>query len=289
MDTDALERNPRIIIRKPIILLTLLRNFGHFIRNLGVDFWRWNAKIRDAIESYLAIYCSDSLERCDLCCLGPEMPFENLRKPLKKLKALRLRTYLDQQQNFVQFINESNLPNLQYLYISTFINDINPHEKIHHKNVEYLTVECRRMNAFPFSFENLKELSFFANIEVNDTFCEYIGSMKHLKTMKLKSSELWGSDSLDKLLQDVPLNVEKIRFGLSDSNCRNMSTETMSNFMKQNRTLQTICFAVWTGVRNRASEVWLQQLTLKLSEEWECDMVDPDNMYKFYVMDRKTT
>lgn len=291
VDTNALERNPRLIITNPIILLKLLRNFGHFIRNLGVDFWYLNTKICDAIEIYLAIYCSDSLERFDFSCKGPKKPFENLQKPLKKLKALRLRTHLDQQQNFVQFINESNLPNLQYLYIKTLC-DINSHEKIHHKNVEYLTVECIHMNTFPFSFENLKELNFFGNIEVNDAFCKYIGSMKHLKTMKLKSTyNRWSSDLLDKLLQDVPLNVEKIRFGLREENCRKMSIETITHFMKQSRNLRKMSFVLEIGISNRAAEVWLQELSLKLCEEWESYMMDPYKCYKWYkcyVIERKT-
>lgn len=292
VDTDALERNPRIFIWKPIILLKLLRNFGHFIRNLRVDLWATNAKICDKIAMYLAIYCSDSLERFDFSCNGPKTPFENLQKPFKKVHALRIHTNLDQQQNFVQCINESNFPNLQYLYIQTLYRDINPHEKIHHKNVEYLTVECEHMNAFPFSFENLKELNFFGNIEVNDAFCEYIGSIKHLKTMKLKSKPGWSSDMLDKLLQDVPLNVERIRFGLRDENCRKMSIETISHFMKQNRNLRKMSFVLKRNTNNRASEVWLQELSLKLREEWESHMMDPYKSYiwyKCYVIERKTT
>lgn len=134
-------------------------------------FWHSNTKFLDAIEIYLARYGSDSLERFDLRCQRLKTPFENSQTPFKKLKALRLRTRLDKQQNFVQFINESNLPNLQYLYKATLGANINPHEKIHHKNVEYLTVESRQMNTFPFSFENLKELHFFGNTEVNDAFC----------------------------------------------------------------------------------------------------------------------
>lgn len=302
LDTDVLENYPRIRIRNSIILLKLLRNFGHLIRNLRIDFWFLNTKICDAIENYLATYCSDSLERFEVVCKGrSKTPIENLQKPLKKLKAMRIHTELNRQQNFVQFINESNLPNLQYLAIRC-LSDINPHEKIHHKNVEYLIVECKHLNALPFSFENLKHLNLLANFEVNDAFCEYIGNIKQLKTIKLQALyRCWSADLLDKLLQNVPLNVEKIQFELRAANYRKMSIETISNFIKQSRNLRKFSFILTVGSiygtkdeNTRALELWLQELSLKLSEEWQSYMMDAYKYielrrYKCYVIERKTT
>lgn len=110
---------------------------------------------------------------------------------------------------------------------------------LHHKNVEYFSVECDDMHAFPFSFKNLKRLNFCGNIQENDTICKYIGSMKHLKTIKLNSSfNKWDSDLFDKLLLDILLNLEKIQFGVNDENCEKRSIETISYFMKQSQNLQ---------------------------------------------------
>lgn len=101
--------------------------------------------------------------------------------------------------------------------------------------------------------------------------------MKHLKTMELISSVRCSSDLLDKLVQDVPLNVEKIRFGLREENYRKMSIETISRFMKQSQHLRKISFVLhkMKSISTRASEVWLQELSLQLSEEWESYMMDP--------------
>lgn len=58
----VLEANPEIMITEPIMRFRLLRNFGHMIRNLGINFNNMNVKCCAEIENYLTKYCSNSLQ-----------------------------------------------------------------------------------------------------------------------------------------------------------------------------------------------------------------------------------
>lgn len=82
---DALEQGPKIIVTK--LLLKLLRNFGHLIRNLGIHVRTLNDKLCIEIENYLVKYCSNSLQRLILVSKS-KLLFENLQKPFQNIKQL---------------------------------------------------------------------------------------------------------------------------------------------------------------------------------------------------------
>lgn len=279
-------------------MLKLLRNFGHLVKNLGIDFLDMDSRIRDEIEKYLSIYCSGSLERFFFVCRDWSVCFENIQKPLKMLKALHIETRSDGERNRVQFMNARNLPNLQHLYIY-FVNVIAQREKIHHENIEDLSIVCfRGTNPFPFSFETVKHLTLHAKIEVDDAFCELIGNAKHLKTLKLNSCHsTWSSDSLDKLLdlQNIVLNVEELQFALKLEISRKMAIDTITRFLKQSRNLRKMKFhtvACFNTYDTNAVGVWFKKLSSTLSGEWKSYNYDTNYgglPCKFYVIERKVT
>lgn len=78
---DALEQSPKIIVTKPMLLLKLLRNFGHSIRNLGIHFRTLNDKLCIEIENYLVKYCSNSLQRLILVSKS-KLLFEKFTKTI---------------------------------------------------------------------------------------------------------------------------------------------------------------------------------------------------------------
>lgn len=291
-DPDALEQNPRILINNPLLLLKLLRNFGHLIRNLGVDFHKLSAKICTGIESYLVKYCSNSLQRFTFA-IRNYCFFEHLDKPFEKLIALKVKAPLDGgKRNSFQFINESNLPNLQYLYLDTY--NIDQQDRIHHKNVEYLSIECSYKNDSPFSFGNLKYLELYGKIEINDTFCEFIGKLIHLQIIKLISTKSCNcSDSIDRLLNlhNISTNVEEVEFSIDVNYCKKESIETIFRFMKRSQIVRKVGFNL--RLCDLRTDVWLQDISLKLSAEWKSytiPKIRDEFSYKFrcFVLERKT-
>lgn len=289
LDTDALERNPKIFIGSPLMLLKLLRNFGHLIRNLGVEFVHLNAKICNGIEIYLVEYCSDSLQRFTFTCQNLRL-FENLQKPFKKLIALKVEAPLDGKRNHYQFINDCNLPNLQYLFLQAYPYRMDQKDKIDHKNIEYLTIECTGINSFPFTFENLKYLSIYGMKEINDTFCEFIGKMQKLKIIRLMIYTNVCSDSLGKLfkLQNISTTIEEIRFAFGGMLSEPDSFKTIFRFIKCSRNLRKISFQLYDFEFRGHTGLWLQQLSLELSGEWKsCIISDTCDFFKYYVIERE--
>lgn len=223
-ETDALEMNPEILISNPLIALKLLRNFGHMIENLGIDFRYFNTKVSIEIENYLARYCSDSLQRLSLVCSTLKIHFEGLRKPLKNVSALKIQAVRDQIENQIRFLNESNLPNVKHIYIcgeGTPSHDYG--KKIHFENIEYFTLTWARIK-FPFSFGNLKHfiISGFG-FKLNDAFCECIGNIDHLETLKIMMMAQFStnSDAFRKMLelQNVQTNVVELQFQYDKRMC----------------------------------------------------------------------
>lgn len=296
-DTQILGRNKRIFIKNPAVMLKLLRNFGHLVENLGIDFVEMDSTICDEIEKYLSLYCSDSLERLFFKCRDWSVCFEDLQKPLKKLKALQINTHSDGERNRVQFMNARNLPNLEHLFIY-FVNVFAQREKIYHENITDLTIVLpygTNPFPFPFSIKNVKHLLLNAaieSVEVNDAFCELINNAKHLKTLTLNlNNSFWSSDPLDKLLdiQNIVLNVEELQFKITFEVCRKMSFETISRFLKQSRNIRKIKFLV--NCDTYAIDVWFQKSLLTLNDDWKSYTIDTrDGMgpCRFYVIERKT-
>ncbi|XP_031623438.1 uncharacterized protein LOC116340859 [Contarinia nasturtii] len=194
--------------------LKVLRNFGHVIKNFEVDF-RWlNAKLCAEIENYLVIYCSDSLQRL---CVFPdrsETTFKDLQKPLEKVTYLKIIITLDQNINHIQFLNESNLPNVNKIEIYSYkFNTFGESsKKIHFENIEYFKYYGMRSSKYPFSFGNLKHLRIRGSCQVKDALCEFIGNVKDLKTLQLNEGCV-DADSLCKILelQNVLSNLEEIQ------------------------------------------------------------------------------
>lgn len=269
LDTDAFVQYPRIFIKSPLALFKLLRNFGHLIRNLGVDLRELSANIYTAIEIYLVEYCSNSLERFAFKIYNYHI-FEHLQKPFDKLIVLAVQAKLELgQRNSFQFINEINLPNLQSLCLSAY--RINQQDRIHHKNVEYLTVSSVHIIDFPFSFENLKYLFLGIMEEINDTLCQFIGQMKNLKIIRLIFSYTICecSDSLDRLLnlQNISTNVEEIELSSEIVSFRSESIETVFRFMKRSQRVRKVSFDLFSEIH--PADVWLQEQSLKLKDEWK--------------------
>lgn len=112
-DVWASEKNPKVFIDRAILLLRLLRNFGHMIVNLGINFKMLNEKTCAEVKHYLAEYCSDSLQRFSVeCC--KRLYFEDLQRPFKNVKALNV---LAKEKDDFLILNEDNFPNLQHLLI----------------------------------------------------------------------------------------------------------------------------------------------------------------------------
>ena len=301
-DDDALEMNPKIFMDEPILLFKLLRNFGHLIRNLKIEFSLFDTECGIAIQSYLEEYCSDSLQRFSFEPNELIKHFENLQRPFKNLLALKIDTALYHKQNiYVQFINEKNLPNLQYFYMRRHC--VDQQAKINHKYVEDFTITCLNMITFPFSFENLKHLTLYGNIKINDAFCEYIRSLKHLKILKIHSWVIWNSNYFDKLLelQNIASNIEEIEIEVGDKLDpwqlnRQYPAETILRFMKQCQNLRKmIFFHAYIHTESCANYVerWAQQLSLILSEEWKFNIITQpvlrDIFYHiYYEFERRT-
>lgn len=270
----TLENIVIIFITNPIIILKLLRNFGHLIRNLGIDFGFLNAKLCAEIENYLAEYCSESLQRFSLVGNTLKIPFEHLKKPLRKVTVLIIYMVVDQKQNHIQFLIESNLPNVQYikLYNGTALQD--SEKDIHYENLESFMFHNHGMRKFPFSFGNLKHFILTGNIILNDAFCECISNIKHLKTLKIMDISIFSSDSFEKLLslQNILSNVVEMQFEFE----KNMSTEVVLCFLKQSRNVRKLSFHIHKlyDYRRMLSQMMKTMLS-NLSNEWKVYIMDP--------------
>lgn len=273
-----MEQNPPIRIRNPIILFKLLRNFGHLIQNLGIDFSGVNVKICAEIENYLAQYCSDSLQRFSLMCNLSKIPFDNLKNPLKKVKALKVITVLPRKQNLIHFLNEINLPNVQHVIISSLGQELPISEKgIHYKNIEYFTIRYYPrppMDTFPFSFGNLKHFTIVGGIYINDALCECISNIKHLRTLKIMKFSILNSDSFSKLLrlQNILSNVEEMQFAFD----KGMSAEVVICFLKQSRKLRKLTFHNFDfdHIKNHLYLKMLKTISSNLNDEWKVHIID---------------
>lgn len=235
-------------VEKNIILITtnpwkVLRNFGHMIKNFRVHFWEINAKHCTEIENYLAIYCSDSLQRLTMTCNTSKIAFKDLQKPLKKVTYLKIIIITDDETiEHIQFPNESNLPNLNEIEI--FSNCLyffeQSSKKLHYDNIEYFTYWAWRERIFPLSFGKLKHLTTAANCQVNDAFCECIGNIKDLKTLKILSTMFFSNSErkFGKMLElpNILSNLEELQFQYSYS----ISLNDILPFVKHNQSLRKL-------------------------------------------------
>lgn len=279
VETDALKKNLQIIIENPKILLKLLRNFGHLITNLEIRYWNPNPMVYVGIETYLAKYCSDSVQRLSLkCSYRQKNPFQNVYKPLKKVIALTIILPAYETLNQIRFINGNNLPNVQRIYISNRNPKLSNSDRIHFENIEYFTMHTIRIYSYPFSFGNLKHFTIYGNVVVNNALCECIGEIEHLKTLKIMSFALFSIESISKMLelQNVVANVEEIQFKFHDS----VSLELILRFLKQSKRLQKLSIHQDMKYSN-ANTIYkysnlLQTIPSNLhDDEWKCCIKDP--------------
>lgn len=251
------------------MLLKLLRNFGHLINILGIDYWKINAKICAEFEkNYLAKYCSDSLERLYLDCDKNKITFEHLQQPFKKLTTLGI--YHNGFHTKTRYLNDKMLPSLRHMiYLNNCPTEIEC-EDIHYKNIEYFSlVSIVPMDKFPFTFDNLKHLCVHGSIVANDAFCELIENIKHLKTLKLLIYREQSSDSFRKIIgiQNILLNVVEIEIEFQKS----LSLEIILELLKRSKNLKKICFVSYTNPYKYKFELYsnmMHAVTSNLESEW---------------------
>lgn len=275
-ETTALEDNPQIFITKPVLVFKLLRNFGHMIRNLGINFRKLNAKICTEMENYLAKYCAESLQRLSHDCNRTKIPFYNLPNPLKNVIALTIETTSINKQDHIQFLNEINLPNLRHLFIFDG-GSLQDSENIHYENIEYFTLYGTYM--YPFTFGNLKHLTVTYG-QINDDFCEFISNIKHLKTFRIMDIGKIDSNSFSKLLKlkNIESDVSEMIFEFKFEMC----PDAIFRFLKQSRALRKLSFyaCMLTGYRPHVAEAQrileiLQTISSKLDDNWMFNVIDP--------------
>lgn len=234
---NVLASNPDISITDPLIALKILRNFGHMIKNLSVDFSLFNAKICTKIENCSARYCFGALSL-----------IYGIRKSLQGFENV-----------------------------------------IHYENVEYLTLKTFNMTRFTFSFENLRHLTIGGGIKLNDAFCEFIGNIEHLQTLKISS---WSSyytttNSFRKMLelQNIQSNIVEMQFRFDEK----MSRDDIVRFLKQSRKLRKLSFYyveksfVPENVVSTVPDVFIstvpvtvmQSISSNLDVGWKIDFIEP--------------
>lgn len=276
-----MEENLRIVIETPKDFLKLLRHFGHLIRNLQIDYNVSNAKVYVGIETYLANYCSDSVQRLSLTCSGSKIPFEHLQKPLNKVIALTITTTAQQPiPSQIRFLNENNLPNVQHIYFNNRFNQ-ELHESdcnVHFENIESFIMHTSRMFSFPFSFgHSLKYFTIAGSVILNDAFCECISKIERLKILKMMSFHLFDLESFSKLLQlqNVVSNVVEIQFECHER----ISPEIVFRFLKQSQQLQKLSIHLEFVIKTNEEAIFkfdlLQAIPSNLHDEWKCSIKDP--------------
>lgn len=233
---------------KNIILITtnpwkVLRNFGHMIKNFRVNFSRIQTKLCTEIENYLAIYCSDSLQRLTMTCNTSKIALKDLQKPLENVTYLKIIITTDYESiEHIQFLNESYLPNLNEIEI--FSNCLyffeQSSKKLIYDNIESFTYWAWRERIYPLSFGKLKHLTTAANCQVNDAFCECIGNIKDLKTLKILSTMFLSNSErkFGKMLElpKILSNLEELQFEYSYS----ISLNDILPFVKNNQSLRKL-------------------------------------------------
>lgn len=274
--TDALEWNPQIGISNPILAFKLLRNFGHMIRNLGIDFTVFNAKICAEIENYLVEYCCDSLQRLSLVCGSLDnlmkIPFDDLKKPLKNVTTVKIQTIHNTKLNHIRFINQNNLPNVKHILIyhdATYLDD--SEQKIHYETVEYFTVIYAgfQITKYPFSFGRLKHIIFkYLHIQLIDAFSEFINSIGHLQTLKIMNMD-FQMDQFQKVLEleNIQSNIVELQFAY----IKHVSTDDIVRFLNQSHKLRklTIHQNIWFKCFENYIPSLVETMSSKLNVEWK--------------------
>lgn len=290
-----LEDNPQILITKSLMIFKLLRNFGHMIRNFGVNFRIVNVKICTEIENYLAEYCWDSLQRLSLYCRYPKILFENLQKPLQNVIAIKVHTSKVQDQDNIQFVNENNFPKLKHLFIYNGYHLENA-KTIHFENIECFTL--RSMLKFPFSFGNLKHLT-LGSIAINDAFCEFVSNLIHLKTLRImRITGLEESNSFSKMLELHNIQTDLVEMHFDYCKFLQPDSDAILRFLKQSAKLKKFSCSTTTNCEFfnyvKTCSHMFRTISSKLDSDWRFHVIYPytnlfDAFYKkkCFVLERK--
>lgn len=291
----VLENHPKIFMKKPLMLFKILRNFGHLMKILGVNFCELNAKISAEIEkNYLAKYCSDSLQRLYLVCAENKITFEHLQEPLKNVTTLGI-VQLGTTSRTI-YLNDSQLPNLRNMIYKNLCATVHKRDHIHYKNIEYFSLStAKTMENFPFSFENLKHFCVYGNIKVTDAFCELIDNIKHLKTFKLLCVQKLEWDAFSKIfqIQNILSNVVEMDIEFHKA----LSFELILQFLKNSQNLKKIGFSSCVSMpQKREFDLYsnvMQIVSSNLENEWSSYIITsqktltyPHQELKCYVLKR---
>lgn len=247
--------------------LKVLRNFGHIITHLRIDFHRLlrNIELCTEIENYLARYCSDSLKYLFIICNIWKIAFKDLQKPLKKITHLTIRMPDNQNFEHIRFLNKNNLPNMKNVHIIGLDNECG---NLDFENIEYFNVSASELTIYSLSFDNLKHLILTGLYAVNDSLCDCIARMKDLKTLKLVSCwQGFDPDPFYKILKlpNILSNIVEIQFQYYDG----MSPDNVLCFLKQSRNLRKLSIPYATDKpRRRHYSRFLHNVTLNLDVEW---------------------
>lgn len=252
--------------------LKVLRNFGQFIKNLGINCICLDEKRCTEIENYLAEYCSDSLKNLSVICNTSKTLFENLPKPLKNVDVFKIKIMHPQNVNHIPFINENTLPNVNNITIyrkseACFVKEP---KNIHLKNIEYFTFSSLYcISEYPFSFGNLKHLTFKGQCIVNDALCELIASVKDLKTLNILNVDerLLNRESFVKLLNlsNILSTVEEMRIQYAEC----MFTNDFLHLFEQNRNIRKLTFDLGYSFINKSRyEDFLETISSSSTSDW---------------------
>lgn len=132
--SDAESGNTELFITNPRTLLKVLRNFGFVLHHIYINFNFFKVEFCCEVERYLAMYCSESLEKMSLSCNSAKVLLGNLHKPLANLTALRVYMSLNQVANNLHF-DHKYLPKLKYIHMQNHCTRFRNSDTIHFENI----------------------------------------------------------------------------------------------------------------------------------------------------------
>lgn len=288
----VLEKNAEVFITEPALVFKLLRNFGHMIRNIGINFRIMNVKCCAEIENYLSKYCSESLRRLSLGFHRLRIPFEYLQKPLKSVTHLKIVIGYTEKHH-IRFLDRNNLPNVSHVFILNNCRDLCDDEtEANFENIDYFSMYTGySLERFPFLFGNLKYLALFGSIHIND---DILGNIERLETLKIfKLSTKSCRDSYNKLLglKNIQSNLEEMRLGFEE----HIYADDIHRFLKQSQMLRRLRLTYDLLYYRHSFPNIIRTITSNLDECWKFHVdykyknpyANSVKEYKTLLIDRK--
>lgn len=270
----------------------ILRNFGSLIKYFIIVFFRTNIRFCAEFEKYLSIYCWNSLQRLSIMCNETGTFFNHLQKPFEKLIYLKIVIRNEQDVNLFEFLNESNLPNVNEIAMScgtpSFFEKFS--KIIDFERIEYFTFNGWRERKYPFKLRNLKHLTISGKCEFNDALCECIGNIKDLKTLKFKC-RTYSLDGFIKILelQNVLSNLEELQFeyGKPPWYLRenfNFYSHIL-HFLKLGQNLKKLSVVILLASEFKLYLNYLEWVSSNLDVEWKSKAINEfhDDYYNFGI------